>query len=119
MPNAPSLHESCALPGFRQTALVATSALVGLLIWDVADSEDRCAGLSREQAVSMATEAKRHMLGRSTETYRANHASDAVASVALQPQAGGYSARVEFRGLDGSSLVTLIEPDCYIGWTGR
>ena len=53
MPNAPSLHESCVLPGFRQTALVAASALFGLLIWDVADSEDRCAGLSREQAVSI------------------------------------------------------------------
>ena len=37
----------------------------------------------------------------------------------LARQAGGYSAKVEFRGLDGSSLVTLIEPDCYIGWTGR
>ena len=119
MPNAPSLHESCALPGFRQTALVATSALVGLLIWDVADSEDRCAGLSREQAVSMATEAKRGMLDRSTQDYSANYASEAVASVELHPSAGGYSAKVEFRGLDGSSLVTLIEPDCYIGWTGR
>ena len=93
--------------------------MFGLLIWDVAQSEDRCGGLSREQAVSMATEAKRGMLGRSTEAYRTNYASDAVASVALHPQAGGYSAKVAFRGLDGSSLITLIEPDCYIGWTGR
>lgn len=107
------------MPGFRKTALVAASALFGWLVWDIAESEDRCAGLSRDQAVSMAIEAKRGMLGRSTEAYRANHASEAVASVALDPQAGGYSAKVEFRGLDGSSLVTLIEPDCYIGWTGR
>lgn len=67
----------------------------------------------------MASEAKRGMLGRSTAGYRATYAGDEVASVELPPLANGYAAKVVFQGRDGSRLVTLIEEDCYIGWTGR
>lgn len=107
------------MPGFRFLAVLAAVGISAFLIWDAVDSEDRCASLTSAEAVAMATEAKRAMLGRSTEAYRANYASDAVVAVELPPLANGYAAKVIYRGRDGGSLMTLIENDCYIGWTGQ
>ena len=107
------------MPRLRTLASLGAAAACLVLVWDCAASETRCAGLSREEAVAMAIDARRSMLARSTPRYRAGHSSERVVSVALHPSANGYSARVEFPGPGGGSLVALIAPDCHIGWTGR
>lgn len=75
-----------------------------------------CDGLSRSQALQLALEQKRGMLGRSVRAERENFASD-VAEIVEND--GGYVAKVSFRGKDGRTLVAPIEADCYVGWTLR
>jgi hypothetical protein len=80
---------------------------------------NRCEGISADEAIAMARNEKREMLTRSTQAYRENFASDAVAAVRIGPQTNGYAANVEFAGRNGERLIALIEDDCYVGWTGR
>lgn len=54
------------------------------------------------------------MLERSVRSERDNFATD-VPEVAKDST--GYVAKVGFKGIDGSTLIALIDEDCYVGWT--
>ena len=77
----------------------------------------QCQSLTRASALGMAKEAKAGMLRRSTDAYARNFASDEPAFVKVGVETNGYAANVGFEGRDGTTLVALIEFDCYIGWT--
>jgi hypothetical protein len=70
--------------------------------------------MSHSEAVRLAREQKRGMLSRSSRPYQRNFASD-VAELAEDPT--GYVAKVSFKGVDGRTLIGLIDQDCYVGWT--
>jgi len=78
------------------------------------DNPTACKGLSRPRAVALAIAQKHRMLGRSTEAFRRNFASDAT----IPTENNGFAATVGFKGKDGQTLIALIYDDCYVGWTG-
>ena len=59
------------------------------------------------------------MLQRSTQEYAANFAGSEPLFVKLGSETNGYAANVGFRGRDGTTLIALVEEDCYVGWTSR
>lgn len=59
---------------------------------------------------------KARMLARSTSEYAGNFASSDI--IETRMNAEGYVGKVTFRGRDGSTLMALVEDDCYVGWTG-
>jgi len=90
--------------------------MVGIALATAACS-NRCETLTRSEALEMATGAKAGMLRRSTAKEAANYRSDEPAFVRIGAETNGYAANVGFPGRDGTTLVALIEGDCYIGWT--
>ena len=48
----------------------------------------------------------------------ASFAAAPITEVELGAQAEGYAAKVTFTDFNGRTIKTLIDTDCYIGWTG-
>ena len=78
---------------------------------------ENCKPLKAPEAEALALREKVRMLARSTDEYAANFASNDI--IETRMNAEGYVAKVTFRGRDGSTLMALVEDDCYVGWTGN
>lgn len=79
---------------------------------------NECAAITREQAISLADAAKRHMLSRSVPSVQQNFAASSAWVEALN-DGRGFGAQVAYRGKDGTTRIALIHEDCYVGWTER
>lgn len=103
---------------YKPMMRLKSCAVVGAALWLGACQEApnlSCASLSRDQAIAMASRAKRGMLSRSVSAEGINYGRSMPAEVLLDDN--GYAAKVGYQGKDGSMLVALIEDDCYVGWT--
>lgn len=97
---------------FRAGAMVAVTFVVS-------GCGRSCDGLTRDEAFQIAREAKAGMLQRSTDEYAANFKSEEAVFVRVGSETNGYAANVGFEGRNGTTLIALIESDCYVGWTKR
>ena len=78
---------------------------------------DACEGISHDEAVRLALEAREDLLfGVGANPRNASFATAPITSVELGE---GYAAKVTFTDLKGRTKTTLIHKDCYIGWTGH
>lgn len=79
---------------------------------------DACEGISRDEAVKMALEAREDLLfGTGANPRDATFRTAPITDVKLAD--GGYAAKVTFTDRNGRTITTLIHTDCYIGWTSR
>ena len=89
------------------------AVLLALLL--AACGADECKVAQVSDAEDLALREKARMLARSTDDYAVNFASNDIIETRMNDN--GYVAKVSFRGKDGSTLMALIEGDCYVGWT--
>lgn len=92
--------------------VIAAFAGIGTACSPAAPSTE-CKGLPQSKAVALAVEHKQSMLERSVRSERDNFATD-VPEVAKDSTS--YVAKVRFKGIDGRTLIALIDEDCYAGW---
>ena len=77
-----------------------------------------CEGISHEEAVRTALEAREDLVfGGGANPREASFATAPITEVKLAGE--GFAAKVTFTDASGRTMTTLIHTDCYIGWTGN
>jgi hypothetical protein len=95
----------------RLIVIVALAEL-GVSCAQATPSND-CEGMSRSKAIELARADKRRMLSRSLPSEQKIYAGDIMAPA----EGHGYAGVIGFRGTDGTTLVALIDDDCYVSWS--